>query len=328
MPRYGYFSPWGNPRLADGPGGEYLDDRLTDEAVRLIHSRDRGRPFFLNFCFYLVHIPIQPKPELLERHTARAAALGLDRRDPFETGEHFPCEHKKHLHVIRRLFQSDPGYAAMVQAVDDNVGRLLGALEEEGIADETIVLFTSDNGGLATAEGSPTCNTPLAEGKGWLYEGGTRDPLIVRWPGVTRPGAVSDVPVTSPDFYPTLLDMTGLPPRPEQHVDGRSFARVLTGERAAGRDDIFWHFPHYANQGGTPGCSILRGDWKLIEFFEEGRLELYNLKDDVSEDRKIAGEHADLTHELRDSLHAWLTRIGARIPRPNPDWKPAEDPPR
>ena len=280
MPR-SYFSPYGNPTLEDGPEGEYLTDRLTDEAVGLIRANDRangGRPFFLNLWYYTVHIPIQGKPEYVEKYTAKARALGLDGKDPFEYGEHFPCEHKKDKRITRRLFQSDPGYAAMVQSLDENVGRILGALEEEGLADDTVVIFTSDNGGLSTSEGSPTSNAPLSEGKGWMYEGGTREPLIVKWPGVTKPDALCTVPVTSPDFYPTLLEIAGLDPIPEQHTDGVSIVGLLKGEGGPERDAVFWHYPHYSNQGGTPGCSVRSGDYKLIEFFEDRRVELYDLR--------------------------------------------------
>ncbi|MBC7317408.1 MAG: sulfatase-like hydrolase/transferase, partial [Chloroflexi bacterium] len=183
----------------------------------------------------------------------------------------------------------------------ENVGRLLAALERTGQAENTIVLFTSDNGGLATAEGSPTCNAPLAEGKGWMYEGGTREPLLIRWPNVIRAGAVCQVPVTSPDFYPTLLDLAGLPPRPEQHVDGLSFAPLLRGEaQNIDREAIFWHYPHYGNQGGTPACSLRAGEYKLIEFFEDGRLELYNLREDISEAHNLAQEMPTLARSLHE----------------------------
>ncbi|MFC1805773.1 sulfatase-like hydrolase/transferase, partial [Planctomycetota bacterium] len=206
MPK-SYFSPYQNPMLPDGPDGEYLTDRLSAEAVRLIRERDSDRPFFLNLWYYTVHIPIQGKPALVEKYKAKAASLGLDKRDPFEVGEFYPCEHARDRRVVRRRFHSDPGYAAMVQSMDEGIGRVLAALDEEGIAGDTVVLFTSDNGGLATSEGSPTCNAPLSEGKGWMYEGGTREPLIVRWPGVAAPDSLCAVPVTSTDFYPTLLYM-------------------------------------------------------------------------------------------------------------------------
>ncbi|MFP4056506.1 MAG: sulfatase [Candidatus Brocadiia bacterium] len=322
MPR-SYFSPYQNPMLPDGPEGEYLPDRLADEAIRLIERND-GTPFFLNLCPYLVHIPIQGKPRMVEKYRAKAAALGLDRREALRPGEPFPCEHKSDKRVTRRLFQSDPGYAAMVQSLDENIGRLLAALEAQGLADNTVVFFTSDNGGVSTSEGSPTTNAPLAEGKGWMYEGGTREPLLVRWPGVTRPDSLCSVPVTSTDFYPTILEMAGLEPIPEQHCDGASIVPLLRGEPRLEREAIYWHYPHYSNQGGTPGCSIRTGDWKLIEFFEDRHVELYNLRQDVAEDHDLAAEEPERTRELQARLHEWLQRAGARIPEPNPDYVPTQ----
>ena len=318
-----YFSPYQNPMLPDGPEGEYLPDRLTDEAIKLIKGSD-GRPFFLNLWYYLVHTPIRPKAEKLAKYQAKAAALGLADKDPFEVGEYFPCEHKKDKRVIRRLFQSDPGYAGMVESLDENIGRLLAALDEAGVAGNTVVVFTSDNGGLATAEGSPTCNAPLAEGKGWMYEGGTREPLMVRWPGVTTPGSLCDVPVTSPDFYPTFLEIAGLEPLPHQHTDGVSIAGLLKGEPGPKREAIFWHYPHYGNQGGTPGCSVRAGDFKLIEFFEDRHVELYNLREDIGEDNDLSAAEADRTAHMRRMLHDWLERVGAKIPQPNPDYVPPQ----
>ncbi|MEZ4679103.1 MAG: sulfatase-like hydrolase/transferase [Caldilineaceae bacterium] len=147
----------------------------------------------------------------------------------FAEGDFYPTEHKKHLRIKRRLLQSDPVYAAMVENLDWNIGRLLTAVDEAGFADNTVVIFTSDNGGLATAEGSPTCNAPLAEGKGWMYEGGTREPLLIRWPGVTAPGSTCDVPVTSPDFFPTLAEIASLPPTPELALEGVSIVPLLAG---------------------------------------------------------------------------------------------------
>jgi arylsulfatase A-like enzyme len=320
MPNQGYFSPWGLPTLPDGPAGEYLPDRLMDEAIGLIERSD-GRPFFLNYWDYCVHIPIQAKPEKVAKYEAKARALGLDARPTFAEGEPFPCEHKKDQRVVRRLLQSDAAYAAMIESVDENIGRLLQALEATGQADDTIIIFTSDNGGLATAEGSPTCNAPLAEGKGWRYEGGTREPLFVHWPGVAAPG-VCATPVTSPDLYPTILEMAGLPLRPEQHVDGVSLAPLLRGEGAPEREALYWHYPHYGNQGGTPGASLRAGDWKLIEFYEDGRLELYNLREDVSEERNRAADLPALAARLQALLAAWRESVAAQMPAPNPDYSP------
>ncbi len=322
MPR-SYFSPYSNPMLEDGPEGQYLTDRLTDEAIRLIRSND-GRPFFLNLWYYTVHIPVQGKQEHVDRFTAKAAARGLDKKNAFEIGEYFPCQHKRDQRVVRRRFQSDPGYAAMVWSLDENVGRILEALQQEGLADDTVVMFTSDNGGLATAEGSPTCNAPLAEGKGWMYEGGTREPLVVRWPGVTKPGSLCDVPTTSPDFYPTLLEIAGLDPLPEQHSDGVSMVPLLKGDGQLDREALFWHYPHYANQGGTPGCSVRSGDYKLIEFFEDRHAELYNLREDITEEHDLAHHMPEVTERLRSMLHQWLREVAAKIPEPNPDYVPRE----
>lgn len=320
MPKQGYFSPWGCPTLKDGPEGEYLTDRLTDEAIRLIEGND-GAPFFLNLCYYAVHVPIQAKPGTVEKYRDKAKALNLDKAKTFEEGEPFPCEHKRDKRVTRRLLQSDPAYAAMVEHLDENVGRLMQALEQAGLADDTVVVFTSDNGGLATAEGSPTCNAPLCEGKGWMYEGGTREPLIVKWPGETRPGSICRTPITTPDFYPMFLEMAGLPLQPGQHVDGVSIAPLLRGEGELERDAIFWHYPHYGNQGGTPGASVRSGDWKLIEFYEDGRLELYNLREDIGEERDLAQEMPDLTADLHARLKEWRGRAGARMPVRNPEWR-------
>jgi len=319
-PYQGYFSPWHIPVLPAGQPSEYLTDHITAQAIRLIQSKP-GAPFFLNLWHYAVHTPIQAKPDDVRKYEAKAKAMGLDQVKAFEEGEFFPCEHKKHLRVTRRLVQSDPAYAAMIENLDWNIGRVLRALDESGQADNTIVIFTSDNGGLATSESSPTCNAPLSEGKGWLYEGGTREPLIVKWPGVTRPGSVCDVPVTTPDFYPTLLEMAGLPLRPAQHVDGESLAPLLKGARRLEREAIYWHYPHYGNQGGTPGSSIRRGDYKLIEFFEDGRLELYNLREDAGERHNLAQDQPALAAELAGRLAAWRARVEAKLPQPNPTWR-------
>jgi arylsulfatase A-like enzyme len=321
-PRHGYFAPWGMPNLEEGPEGEYLTDRLTDEAIRLIESNDDGRPFFLNLCYYSVHTPIQAKAEKIAKYEAKAKALGLDQLQALEEGAPFPCEHKKDRRIVRRLFQSDPVYAAMVESVDENVGRLLQALDESGQAENTLVVFFSDNGGLATSEGSPTCNAPLAEGKGWTYEGGTREPLIVRWPATVEAGAWCQTPVTSTDLYPTILEAAGLPLMPEQHVDGVSLLPLLTGSGPLAREAIYWHYPHYGNQGGTPGSSIRVDDHKLIEFFEDGRLELYNLRQDVGEAHNLVDAIPTLAHDLAARLAAWRERVEAKIPQPNPKYVP------
>jgi arylsulfatase A-like enzyme len=207
----------------------------------------------------------------------------------------------------------------MIQSLDESVGRLLDTLTEQGIAEETVIVFTSDNGGLSTAEGSPTCNAPLREGKGWMEEGGVREPLIVHWPGVTSPDTLCDEPVTSTDFYPTFLEIAGLEAMPEQHSDGVSFAPLLRGE-AFSRGAIFWHYPHYSNQGCTPACAVREGDWKLIRFFEDDRVELYNLREDPSETHDLSAHRRQTAQRLGELLSDWLKRAGAEIPQPNPDY--------
>ncbi len=322
-PRHGYLSPWGLPNLPDGPAGEYLTDRLTDEAIRLLGDRDTDRPFFLNFWHYAVHIPIQAREDCVAKYRDKARALRLDQTTPFVEGEPFPTLNRRGARVQRRVVQSDVVYAAMVENLDTNVGRLLAALDEAGLADDTVVMFTSDNGGLATAEGSPTCNHPLQDGKGWMYEGGTREPFLVRWPGHVRAGSVCQTPITSPDLYPTLLELAGLPPEPEHHLDGVSFAPLLAECGPPDREAIFWHYPHYGNQGGTPGCSVRIGDYKLIEFFEDGRLELYNLREDIAEAVNLVERMPALASQMHERLVAWRTAIGALRPAPNPDVEPA-----
>ena len=320
-PIYGYFSPWRFPTLEDAPDGKYLPDHLMDETIKLIKNND-GKPFFLNFWFYSVHTPIQAKEEKIGKYERKMKDTGLDKVKTFEEGEYFPGEHKKNKRVLRRLVQSDPVYAAMIESVDENIGRLLDTLEQEGLADDTIFFFFSDNGGLATSEGSPTCNAPLAQGKGWMYEGGTREPLFIKWPGVVQAGSTCDVPVISTDFYPTMLEMAGADPLPQQHVDGESLVPLLKGQGEPGREAIYWHYPHYGNQGGTPGCSVRRGDYKLIEFFEDCRLELYNLVEDIGEDHNLVDEMPALAVEMHKMLVAWREGIEAKIPGANPEYEP------
>ncbi len=321
-PKSGYFAPWNIPTLEEGKEGEYLTDKLTDEAVRLIKNHEGNNPFFLNMSYYSVHTPIQAKQEQVAKYEEKARRMGLDKAEAFRQGDFFPCEHKQDQRIQRRLVQSDPVYAAMIEILDTNIGRLLTALEESGQAENTAVFFTSDNGGLATAEGAPTCNAPLAEGKGWMYEGGVREPLIVKWPGVVAPGSACSVPVTSPDFYPTILEMAGSPPRTEQHLDGVSLLPLLKGEKELAREAIYWHYPHYGNQGGTPGCSLRRGDYKLIEFFEDGRLEMYDLRLDPGEEKDLAKAEPERARKLQEMLAAWRQEVAAKLPEPNPDFKP------
>lgn len=314
-PYQGYFSPYGIPTLEEGPEGEYLTDRLTDEAIRLIRS-DEQRPFFLSLCHYAVHTPIQAKEKDVERFRQKARALGLDQQEALVPGEPLPANGSGR--VVRRMIQSDPVYAAMIWNLDENIGRLMDALEQSGKADNTLIIFTSDNGGLATAEGSPTCNLPAREGKGWTYEGGTRVPLIAWYPKRIRPYTSTLTPVTTPDFYPTILDLIGAADALPEGVDGVSILPLLQGEAIPPRP-IFWHYPHYGNQGGTPGASVVYGQYKLIEFFEDSRCELYDLSADFSERNDISHAHPEKVSELRGMLHQWQEEVCAKFPTMNPD---------
>jgi arylsulfatase A-like enzyme len=326
MPDNGYWSPWNIPGFANAAPGTYLTDHLTDRAIAQIRGRDRSRPFFLNLWHYAVHTPIQAPPALVEKYRRKARALGLDRAQAIVEGEEMPVlpapwEPQERMgRVRRRVLQSDPDYAAMIENLDTNLGRVLDALEAEGLAEDTLVVFTSDNGGLATAEGSPTCNAPLAEGKGWYRDGGTRVCQIARWPKRIDAGSVSSTPVQSCDLYPTFLEAAGLPLRPRQHRDGTSLLPLLDGGAMPGRA-LFWHFPHYANQGGQPAAWVLRDGWKLIHHYESARDELIRLSEDISEARDVAAEHPEIVASLRAELAAWQREVEAREPSPNPEFE-------
>ena len=331
----GYFRPWEVPTLDESDGGgtaggghDYLPDRLGSEAAAFVEDAADGEDaFFLHYAPYLVHTPLQAPEETVDRYRRKRAALGLDDVEEFEVGGRFPAEHKKDSRIKRRLVQSDPTYAAMVEALDRNVGRVLDALERTGVADDTVVLFTSDNGGLATAEGSPTTNRPLSEGKGWMQEGGNRVPLLLRWPGVTDASDAPDVvetPVTSPDVYPTVLDAADVSVPDGQAIDGESLRAALDGD-GFDRDAVFWHYPHYGNQGGTPAAAVRSGRWKLVEFFETGGVELYDLDRDVREDHDVSEYRPEKADELLATLREWRDEVGARLPAGNPEYEPWDD---
>ena len=300
-----YFVPYANPRLTDGPEGENLTLRLADETVAYI-DQHKNEPFLAYLSFYAVHQPIGAPKNLVDKYEAKRKKLGLD------------DEWGKEGESKVRLNQSLPVYGALVETMDQAVGKVLASLQKNGLEKNTIVVFMSDNGGLSTAEGQPTSNLPLRAGKGWLYEGGIREPMVIYWPGVTKGGQVTDQVTISTDFYPTLLDMAGLPAMPKQHVDGVSLAPVLKGKTMK-RGPIFWHYPHYGNQGGSPGSAVRDGDWKLIEWFEPGRgLELYDLKADIGEQNNLAEKNPGKRQQLYTLLQNWRQEVGAKMPSKNP----------
>lgn len=281
-----YFSPYKIETLEDGPENEYLTDRLTDETLRLI-TESRDEPFFMFLSHYAVHTPLEGHPDLVEKYA------GKDKHG-----------------------QLSETYAAMVESTDQSVGRIMARLDELDLADNTLVVFFSDNGGLIKA----TNNAPLRHGKGSGYEGGHRVPLIVRWPGRVPAGTTCDTPVISNDLYPTLLEACGLPARPEQHCDGTSLMPLLTGDSALSRDCLFWHYPHY--HFSTPYAAVRKGDYKLIEYMESGRAELYKLAEDISEEHDLAATMPEKRDELLQALHAWQEEVGAQFMMPNPNYDP------
>ena len=320
-PDGGYFSPWNNPRLESGPEGECLTDRLTDESIRFLETRG-GEPFLLYLSFYAVHTPLQAKPELKAKYERKIDSLGLDREAMETTDREWIRYAAPGGRFVERIQQGHAIYASMIETLDTNVGRLMKKVEELDLEENTIIFFMSDNGGLSTAEGSPTSNLPLKAGKGWLYEGGIREPMFIRWPGSGSEGKICSVPVTSTDFYPTILEMAGLPPKPAQHADGISLIPLLKEEGAPEERAIFWHYPHYSNQGGKPGAAIRKGSWKLIEFFEDSHIELYDLLQDPGEIHNLADEHPDLVTELQSELYLWQSELDAEWMDPNPDYDP------
>ncbi len=303
-----YFSPYDNPKLSDGPEGEYLPERLARESAAFLENVGDA-PFLLFHSLYLVHTPLRAREDLIRKYEEKARQMSAEGPEFLPEGDR-----------MARQVQNHAVFAAMVEAMDEAVGTVLDALERSGLAQNTAVIFTSDNGGLSTSEGAPTSNVPLRAGKGWLYEGGIRVPMLVKWPGVAAPGSVCERPVTSTDFYPTMLAIAGLPLIPEQHCDGMSFAPLLRGDtNAPDRGPMFWHYPHYGNQGAFPGAAVRLGDYKLIEFFEDNHVELYNLKRDLGERHNLAEAMPEKTAELRALLHAWQRECGARFPTPNPN---------
>jgi arylsulfatase A-like enzyme len=273
--------------------GNQLSDRLGDEVLGFI-ERQRVGPFFVYLADHAIHAPYEPEPALLAKYEQKAAAMN-DRRN-------------------------DPAQAATIEAVDRTVGRIVARLAKLSLTDDTLVIFTSDNGGTATY------TPPLRGGKGELYEGGIRVPLVIAGPPVAKPGSTCDVPVASIDFYPTLLDLTTAKPPAGQPLDGASLGPLLKGSGKLPRERLFWHFPCYVGRA-TPSSAIREGDFKLIEFFEDGgRLELYDLAQDPSERRDLATARPEVAAKLANQLHAWQQATGAAIPRePNPQFDPTSD---
>ncbi|TLX72341.1 sulfatase [Labilibacter sediminis] len=296
----GYFSPYGNPRLNDGPKGEYLPYRLLDETRKFIQE-NKDEPFFIYYSFYLVHTPIQAREELIAKYQQKRDSLKL-------TDEFVDFGEKK-----LRTVQSNVAYAAMIETMDQVVGKIAEEVKESNIDENTIIIFTADNGGLST-NWAPTSNLPLKGGKGWVYEGGIREPMFVVWPGITKPESKCSEPVLTTDFYRTIVEMTGIEQPPQQALDGASLVPLLKQVEGFDRKAICWHYPHYSPQGGKPASAIRSGDWKLIKSYETNQVELYNLKADIGETKNLSEEHIELKQRLETELNDWLKEVDASMP--------------
>ena len=308
-----YFSPYNNPRLPDGPDGESLPDRLATEVSKFI-TANKDKPFFVYFPFYSVHTPLGAPAELVKKYEEKRTKLGLKAV--------FAPDYPRDV----RQVQEHAVYAGMVEEMDRAVGKVMKTLDDLALADDTIVVFFSDNGGLSSSEGSPTSNLPYRGGKGWMYEGGIREPLIVRWPKTIKPGGTCTAPVISTDFYPTFLQACGLDLLPEQHKDGTSFLDLLKDPQAKHeRAPLFWHYPHWGNQGGIPSSAVRDGDFKLIEFYWKKGFELYDLSKDPGEHHNLAAAMPEKVAALKTKLEAFKKDTGAFLPKINAKADPAFD---
>lgn len=305
-PPGGYYSPWNNPFLENPREEQYLTERLTDDSIKLIENRDPEKPFLLYFCYYNVHTPIQPHKQKIDYYNKKAEKM-------FSGST--PIIQEAGFESVTRARQDNPSLATMVAAVDDSVGKLMQTLREQNIMENTIVMFFSDNGGLSTFPAGrgfgPTSNAPLRAGKGWLYEGGVREPLIIKAPNLPK-GKVNSTKVISMDLFPTLLDLAGLPLEPQHHVDGKSLVPVMQGKSEAHHDALYFYYPHYHGSNWKPGASIVAGDWKLIQFYHWDEIHLYNLSQDPGESQNVAEAHPEKVEALKKKLNSWLKQSKAR----------------
>ena len=309
-PPGGYFSPYKNPKLSDGPEGEYLTDRLTDETIQFIQEqKGQKQAFFAMLSYYTVHTPIQANPTHMETYTRKLPGGG----PPWYAKE---GDGKTLLHQMRG------DYGSMVTAMDHNVGRLIQSLKDAGQWDNTVFIFTSDNGGLTTLQNNreaPTAVRPLRAGKGWCYEGGIRIPLMIRVPGLTAAGQVEETPVISQDLFPTLVDLLGLQSKGQQVLDGLSLTPLFKGENL-NRDHLIWHFPHYHGSAWKPGAAIRQGHWKLVKHFETNQIELYDLSEDIGETHDLSTTQPERATALEKTLMEGLQKMNAQFPVVNPNF--------
>lgn len=310
-PRGGYFSPYNNPQLEDGPDGECLPIRLADETNRFI-EQSNNQPFFAMLSFYSVHGPIETTQERWRKYRNKAMAL----KSRMTSLPRFVIDRTMPV----RQFQDNPIYAGVVEAMDDAVGKVLRQLESSGLAENTIVIFTSDNGGVASGDAFATSNLPLRGGKGRQWEGGIRVPLYMRVPGVTRPESTSDLNVSGVDLYPTLVQLLDWETEAGQAMDGVDLSKTISGESSEEirNRSLVWHYPHYGNQGGEPSSILMQGDWKLIHYYEDGHDELYNLSSDEAEKKNLYDQNRERAVQMRKELDHFLNDVQAKRPENDP----------
>ncbi len=303
---------WDVPGLENGVAGEYLTDRLTQESIQFIET-NKANPFLLYLAYYNVHTPIQAKPKLVAKYQRKKAIIPVNNQPDFIAERAANTKQK----------QDNSAYAGMVQSVDESVGNIMQQLAKLGLSQNTIIVFTSDNGGLTTLpkkRKAPTAVTPLRAGKGWLYEGGIRVPTIMKFDGVIPKNTIADEPIISTDFYPTILDLANLPVLPTQHQDGKSLMPLFTNNQLS-REALYWHFPHYHGSLNRPSAAIRVGGYKLMEWFEDGTLELYNLEADIGERENLVEQLPEKALEMKKQLRAWQEGIGALFPVENLEYK-------
>ena len=306
----GYFSPWKNPKLKNLTNGENLSMRLAKETTEFI-KKHQDTSFFAFLSFYAVHGPIQTTQEKWGKYRNKAETQGIKDRG-----------YKMERVLPIRQEQDNPIYAGLVESMDDAVGLVLKTLEELGLDKNTIIIFTSDNGGVASGDNYSTSNLPLRGGKGYQWEGGIREPYFIKVPWYHSNGTTSDYPVIGTDFYPTILDLIGAKSIPKQHVDGISLKPIFEGKSLKQRP-LYWHYPHYGNQGGEPSSIIQEGNWKLIHYWEGGRNELYNLASDLGEQTNLVDQQPEMVKTLSEKLHAWLTSVKAMKPKKDSNYDKA-----
>ncbi|MCP9237818.1 sulfatase [Lewinella sp. JB7] len=309
-PRGGFFDPYDNPNLPDRRPGENLSLRLARETADFI-TQHRDTSFFAYLSFYAVHAPIQSTREKWDKYRKKAIARGIE-------DQGFAMERV----LPYKLYQDQPVYGGLVEQMDDAVGIVLDTLRAQGLLENTIIVFTSDNGGVVSGDGYATNLRPLRGGKGYQWEGGIKVPYIIYAPGTTVGGSRPEATVTGADLYPTLLDLAGLPLRPEVHHDGTSLAGVIAGDSLPQRE-LVWHYPHYGNQGGEPSSILRRGEWKLIHYYEDGRNELYHLASDPGEASDLSGKETERAATMYASLLDHLNRRQARLPTSDPTYSAA-----